>query len=111
MAVSRDPVGVDLERMEPLPDLDSVAVLCLAEAEARYMARLPPAQRAGFFYRCWTRKEACLKALGCGLTRDPRSVDTLAAGAWHWSEPALEAGYVLSIASAVPIHQSHAYCA
>ncbi len=24
---------------------------------------------------CWTRKEACLKALGCGLMRDPRSID------------------------------------
>jgi 4'-phosphopantetheinyl transferase len=30
---------------------------------------LPQSERTSAFYRCWTRKEALLKAEGCGLFR------------------------------------------
>ena len=35
-------------------------------------------QRPAFYYATWTRKEALLKALGCGLHYDPRRFDARA---------------------------------
>ncbi|SDF24449.1 4'-phosphopantetheinyl transferase family protein [Desulfovibrio legallii] len=60
------PVGVDVEEIRPLPDLDDLAAQLHPEENAQLRA-LPPALRQAAFYRCWTRKEAVLKALGTGL--------------------------------------------
>ena len=60
-------VGVDIEmprHVEP-----EIATLYFAAAEVEALSRLSGAAwRLGFF-RCWTRKEAFLKLLGCGLAR------------------------------------------
>lgn len=45
---------------------DMVAQLHPRERDA--ILALPPADRTAAFYRCWTRKEAVLKALGRGLS-------------------------------------------
>lgn len=45
---------------------DVVAQLHPCERDA--ILALPPADRTAAFYRCWTRKEAVLKALGRGLS-------------------------------------------
>ena len=101
VAVARDPIGVDVERIAPLPELAALVEACLDAREAAWFAHLPESERTAFFYRCWTRKEACLKALGVGLTRDPRSVDTLdEQGAWHWTEIPAGDGVALTIATA-----------
>lgn len=62
-------VGVDVERVRPLPDLEPVASRFFSPGEARRLRRLPPSLRLDAFYRAWTRKEAFLKARGEGLTR------------------------------------------
>jgi 4'-phosphopantetheinyl transferase len=60
-------LGVDIERIRPLSDLEAVARRFFAEGEVERLFALPPAQWPDAFFRCWTRKEAYLKAVGEGL--------------------------------------------
>lgn len=60
------PVGIDVEQVRPLPDLAQVAAM-LHPAEHEAITQRTP-HDASAFYRCWTRKEAVLKALGQGLS-------------------------------------------
>jgi phosphopantetheinyl transferase len=105
VAVSLDPVGLDIERMLHLADLDDTAAASLGPLEARAFAACEPRERERFFYRCWTRKEALLKAMGCGLSVDPREADTLRAGAWHLHEATLLADCAACVASPVAVHR------
>jgi 4'-phosphopantetheinyl transferase len=59
------PIGVDIERVEPKPG--PFAGDFLAPGEAAALAAVAPRDRDEAFTRCWTRKEAYLKALGTGL--------------------------------------------
>jgi len=61
-------VGVDVEVIRPdFADL-RVADRFFAPGEIRRLHALAPAERDLGFFRCWTRKEALLKAHGAGLT-------------------------------------------
>ncbi len=60
-------LGIDTELPQPgFPHLD-VARQFFCEAEVAQLAGLAPPAREAAFRRCWTRKEAYVKALGCGL--------------------------------------------
>lgn len=67
-------VGIDLEACRPLPDRDALARHVMDRAELAAFEALPAGERDVAFYRLWTRKEAVLKALGTGFSRDPRSL-------------------------------------
>jgi 4'-phosphopantetheinyl transferase len=60
-------VGVDVEAVRPDFATDQVARRFFAPAEVAALAALPPHQRVGAFFACWTRKEAYIKARGTGL--------------------------------------------
>jgi len=60
-------IGVDVELVRELDDLLSVADGHFSAAERRALRALPAAERHTGFFRCWTRKEALVKALGEGL--------------------------------------------
>jgi 4'-phosphopantetheinyl transferase len=79
LAVARErDVGIDLEPLAPHLDRDLaslIAVGCSPAETARLLA-LPPDARLEAFLACWTMKEAYLKALGVGLSRDPRAIET-----------------------------------
>jgi 4'-phosphopantetheinyl transferase len=62
-------VGVDIERVRPIADAGSVSRAFLSPEELARLAALPEPARLRAFYEAWTRKEAVLKALGCGLNR------------------------------------------
>jgi 4'-phosphopantetheinyl transferase len=62
------PLGVDVEQIRPLDDLEALAERNFSAAERRALLALPPGQRASAFFACWTRKEAFIKALGDGLS-------------------------------------------
>jgi phosphopantetheinyl transferase len=103
VAVSRRAVGLDIERMRPLPDLEVLAGAALGPGEARELEGLDDSERAARFYRFWVRKEALLKARGCGLTVDPREVDTTrGAPGWQWLDAMLDQEIAVSVATAEP---------
>jgi 4'-phosphopantetheinyl transferase len=69
-AVSRPGrVGVDIERLRPLPDRDAIAERTFSPRERQALRQLPPALRLEGFFNCWTRKEAYVKATGEGMSR------------------------------------------
>ncbi|MER6335005.1 4'-phosphopantetheinyl transferase superfamily protein [Streptomyces sp. NPDC001034] len=59
-------VGVDLEQVRPM-DLSSRAPSILSSGERRHLDGVPVEFRAAEFIRCWTRKEAVVKASGIGI--------------------------------------------
>lgn len=61
-------VGVDIERLRSLPDLEAIAERMFSPAEWHALGALPRADRKTAFFRCWTRKEAYVKALGAGIS-------------------------------------------
>jgi 4'-phosphopantetheinyl transferase len=70
VAVARDrAVGVDVERVRDVPDALEIADLQFGPRESRSHRSLPAAERREAFFRCWTRKEAMVKASGEGLTQ------------------------------------------
>jgi 4'-phosphopantetheinyl transferase len=60
-------VGVDIERLRPLPDLGAIAAQIFSPRERQTLEELPYVDRCGAFFSGWTRKEAYIKALGEGL--------------------------------------------
>lgn len=81
LAVSRDHlVGADVERIRPVTDLERLAARFFSEAENLALASVPASARPELFFRCWSRKEAYLKALGCGLGVPLAQVDAGLAG-------------------------------
>lgn len=67
LGIARKPVGLDIEHSVPINDLRLVAKHHFTHDEQADLFSLPPAQRTDAFYRCWTRKEAFIKAHGDGL--------------------------------------------
>jgi 4'-phosphopantetheinyl transferase len=61
-------VGIDVERVRSLADLDAVAERTFSPREWAELRRLPSMDRELAFFRCWTRKESFIKALGEGLS-------------------------------------------
>lgn len=60
------PLGVDIERFRTVED--GVAKRFFSDAEYSGLSSVAPQQRADSFFRCWTRKEAMVKAMGGGLS-------------------------------------------
>lgn len=67
------PVGIDIELVNPIDG--GIAERFFSKAENLELLTLPDCERLSAFFRCWVRKEAVAKALGLGLSRDPRSYD------------------------------------
>jgi 4'-phosphopantetheinyl transferase len=102
-------VGVDVEQIRAVPNLEAIASHYFAREEWQAIRSLPPADRTRAFFACWTRKEAYLKAVGMGLARSldgfcvsvgpdaPAllSIDgsAAAAGSWLVADAAPAAGY------------------
>lgn len=62
-------LGVDVENLRDLPDLGEIAGRFFSPGEAERVVNADIADRVPAFFRCWTRKEAFIKALGDGLSR------------------------------------------
>lgn len=69
------PIGVDLELIVPMDDAPLLAQKNFTASEYAAFQGTPPDQRLHAFFRCWTRKEACLKALGSGLSIEPHAFE------------------------------------
>jgi len=71
-------VGVDVEVVRQLPDAPELARQHFTDAERTDWMSALEAERDLTFLLAWTRKEACLKAIGSGLNV---ALDTVDAGA------------------------------
>ncbi len=70
VAVSRErELGVDLERVRPMPELANVAARYFSTSERQAIERAAPEDRLHAFLAIWVLKEAYLKACGDGLRR------------------------------------------
>lgn len=74
-AIDSAPVGVDVEMLREFTDRKRLAERYFCPAEQNFIGDHAEPNMA--FLRVWTRKEAYLKCIGVGLTRDLRSVNTL----------------------------------
>jgi 4'-phosphopantetheinyl transferase len=64
----RREIGVDVEQIRPLPDMQQIADSFFCPEEASEVMSFPQTERERAFFLCWTRKEAYIKATGDGLS-------------------------------------------
>lgn len=122
VAVGNDALGVDVEFLRPIADLDSLAEQVFSRVELRQWQQLSQEQRCESLLRCWTRKEAYLKAIGYGLSIPmPRlqvglskgSMDGVPVvdtggperGPWSLYDLTPAAGFLGALATAHPAHR------
>ncbi len=61
-------IGVDVEQMRRDIEVEQIAKRFFSDAEQQALVSLDQASRIPAFFRCWTRKEAFVKATGVGLS-------------------------------------------
>lgn len=64
---ARHEVGIDLERIRPIREAEEIGARFFSERENAERRSLPAGQQMEAFFKCWTGKEALLKATGTGL--------------------------------------------
>ena len=67
-------IGIDIEILKPLTNVKRLALSVFSPVEYQAFDLLPDDALLLPFFRCWTRKEAYLKAIGSGLTITPDSI-------------------------------------
>ncbi len=68
-------IGVDIEVVRGVADAAALARTHFTPAERAEWSRAAAAERDRTFLTCWTRKEACVKALGVGLAATPERIE------------------------------------
>ncbi len=111
------PVGVDIELVRQGPELSRIAERFFTLKEAEALRNCPAHLQAEAFFRCWTRKEAFIKASGEGFARglasfevsiEPGDYDALrganddpaAVERWHLANVDAGAGFAAAVAVA-----------
>ena len=107
-------IGIDVERVDPGIDHESLAGMVLVDQERARLGSIAKAERADTFFRYWTLKEAFIKAVGLGLSMPlqsfafdldagPRLVtlalSATAGEAWHFGEFVPLPGYRMAVAA------------
>src|SRR5262249_34158358 len=76
IAVSRlGPVGVDVERVRPIADVDQLVARFFSPRENARFQQLSSDEKNIAFFNLWTRKEAWLKATGEGIAHSLNRVE------------------------------------
>jgi 4'-phosphopantetheinyl transferase len=109
-------IGVDLERLDSIAEIASIADQFFSAIETSRISRSPQNQRVRTFLSYWTCKEALAKAIGvgmsCAMTDHEFNFDASGQPHWananlsrHWSlrTVRLDAEYAISFAIAGPI--------
>jgi 4'-phosphopantetheinyl transferase len=86
-------IGVDIVVLRPIEHWQQIAARYFHPAEARAISAADPAEQYEAFLRCWTRKEAILKAAGTGLSHSLDSFAVpLSASLRSWVENSATSG-------------------
>lgn len=70
-------IGVDVERVRPIAELDSIVESYFTSSEGNTLRTLESTAKPAAFYRCWTRKESYAKATGGDLSVALGGFDTM----------------------------------
>lgn len=74
-AFTRDAeVGIDIEKIRDLPDIDQLIEKNLTSREKLYLLKNPN-QKTSLFFQFWTFKESYLKAIGEGMRLTPENIE------------------------------------
>jgi 4'-phosphopantetheinyl transferase len=97
-------VGIDVEAIRPLPGADGIAARCFSPRENEAYVALVPRDKPLAFFKCWTRKEAFVKALGVGLAVRLDQLDVSDSslgenGAWRLESFSPLPGFIAAVAS------------
>lgn len=66
-----DPIGIDIEYNDKKRSIESLGETIFSPSEKKFFLTLKSQrEKEETFFRCWTRKEAFLKAIGIGLGQD-----------------------------------------
>jgi 4'-phosphopantetheinyl transferase len=111
---SKQPLGVDLERIRAKAANARIAAQVFSSSETQTLAALPNTRFTEAFFKGWTRKEAFVKALGDGLSYpldsfsvslgEPARIvhidrDPTSATQWSLHHLVPEDGYIAAIAT------------
>lgn len=124
--VQNHDIGIDVEYIKRDFGTEEIAQRFFSSYEVQMLSALPATERAAAFFRCWTRKEAYIKAIGSGLSHpldtfdvtlapnepaallrvegDPREVDR-----WSLFDLAVEHGYAAALVVAGTGHTLHRF--
>ena len=113
-----DELGVDIEEIRPVDGLERLAGRYFAESEATALSSLKDEVGMAAFFRCWTRKEAILKADGRGMALGLRHAEVgieawdeagrvVGVGGTHYAlrDLAIQSGFCAAVASTGPIQR------
>lgn len=73
-------IGLDIETVRAVPEMHSIAATHFSEEEQAALAGAIEQEKERQFARCWTRKEAYIKAIGAGLSLPLTSFSASQAG-------------------------------
>ena len=73
-------IGVDVEWTGRRVEIDAIARRFFSDREWMALCDLPPEEKRAGFFRCWTQKEAFVKALGRGLAFSLSAFDVAVSG-------------------------------
>ena len=73
IAFAHHPIGVDLEKIGDFPERNFIKDNFFHPGETAELNQLQDKDFDTAFFTCWTRKEALLKAIGCGLAMETKS--------------------------------------
>ena len=106
-------VGIDIERIDSRFAREQIPERYFSPCEVAQLRGLPPDQQTAAFFRCWTRKEAYIKARGLGLALPLDSFDVtigpddppalLRAGDWSVQDLEAPPGYAAAVVAEGPV--------
>ncbi|MET9770927.1 4'-phosphopantetheinyl transferase superfamily protein [Streptomyces sp. NPDC006415] len=119
------PVGVDAEAVRDLPVATLADDVLTGPEQESVRAASEGTGRARAFLRCWTRKEAVLKAVGIGIVTDLTALETRAWAPgpaevavtapaprtlWHVADVVVPDGWTAALAVPASAHRGFTAC-
>ncbi len=71
------PVGIDIEHKREVSDMNQLAQRFFADSEVNYLRQFSGEEFINNFFRIWCAKEAYIKAIGLGVSKELKSFSTI----------------------------------
>jgi 4'-phosphopantetheinyl transferase len=99
-------VGIDVEFIKGDFETEAIAERFFSTSEIEALRVLPVTEKPAGFFRCWTRKEAYIKAIGSGLSHPLDQFDvTVEIPGWSIIDLDVRSGYAAALALNGPLKE------